>query len=80
MTDRVEIKPDVEEKSLEQSSEELKKDGIDVSQTAPTTADGTSIEVVDSPKEGQSTEDKESSKLKEAPPRAYSFASKTYVI
>ena len=59
MTDRVEIKPDVEEKSLEQSSEELKKDGIDVSQNAPTNADGTSIKVVDQPKEGTSTEDKE---------------------
>jgi len=59
MTDRVEIKPDVEEKSLEQSSEELKKDGIDVSQNAPTNADGTSIEVVDKSKEGTSTEDKE---------------------
>ena len=59
MTDRVEIKPDVEEKSLEQSSEELKKDGIDVSQNAPTNADGTSIEVVDKSKEDTSTEDKE---------------------
>ena len=59
MTDRVEIKPDVEEKSLEQSSEELKKDGIDVSQDAPVNADGTSIKVVDQPKEGTSTEDKE---------------------
>ena len=59
MTDRVEIKPDVEEKSLEQSSEELKKDGIDVSQNTPTNTDGTSIKVVDQPKEGISTEDKE---------------------
>ena len=59
MTDRVEIKPDVEEKSLEQSSEELKKDGIDVSKDVAVNADGTTIEVVDRPKEGTSTEDKE---------------------
>ena len=59
MTDRVEIKPDVEEKSLEQSSEELKKDGIDVSKDVAVNADGTSIQVVDRPKEGTSTEDKE---------------------
>ena len=40
MTDRVEIKPDVEEKTLEQSAEELKKDGVDVSKDVAVNADG----------------------------------------
>ena len=40
MTDRVEIKPDVEEKTLEQSAEELKKDGVDVSKDVADNANG----------------------------------------
>ena len=40
MTDRIEIKPDVEEKTLEQSAEELKKDGVDVSKDVAVNADG----------------------------------------
>ena len=40
MTDRVEIKPDSNEKTLEQSAEELKKDGVDVSKDVAINADG----------------------------------------
>ena len=59
-TERIEIKPDTDEKSLEQSAEELKNVGVDVSKDVAVNADGTTIQVVDRPKEGTSTEDKES--------------------
>ena len=55
---RVEIKPDIKEETLEQSAEKLKNDGVDVSKNNAINADGTSIKVVDRPKEGTSTEDK----------------------
>ena len=60
-TERVEIKPDIDEKSLEQSAEELKKnDGVDVSKDNPINADGTSIIVKDIKEEDlqKSTEDR----------------------
>ena len=40
MTDRVEIKPDSNEKTLEQSVEDLKKDGVDVSKDVAVNQDG----------------------------------------
>ena len=40
MTDRIEINPDSNEKTLEQSAEELKKDGVDVSKDIAVNADG----------------------------------------
>jgi hypothetical protein len=40
MTDRVEIKPDGNEKTLEQSAEDLKKDGVDVSKDVAVNANG----------------------------------------
>ena len=55
---RVEIKPDIKEETLEQSAEKLKNDGIDVSKDNAVNSDGTSVKVVDNPKEGTSTEDK----------------------
>ena len=57
-TERVEIKPDNTNESLEQSAEKLKNDGIDVSKDNAVNSDGTSVKVVDNPKEGTSTEDK----------------------
>ena len=56
-TERVEIKPDNTEETLEQSAEKLKNDGVDVSKNNAVNADGTSIKVVDRPKEGTSTEE-----------------------
>ena len=58
-TDRVEVMPDNNEKSLEQSAEDLKNVGVDVSKDVAVNTDGTSIKVVEQPKEGTSTEDKE---------------------
>ena len=40
MTDRVEIKPDSNEKTLEQSAEDLKKEGVDVSKDIAVNRDG----------------------------------------
>ena len=40
MTDRVEIKPDSNDKTLEQSVEDLKKDGVDVSKEVAVNQDG----------------------------------------
>ena len=60
-TDRVEIIPDTDEKSLEQSAEELKKnDGVDVSRDNVINADGTSIKIKDIKQEDlqTSTEDR----------------------
>jgi len=60
-TDRVEIIPDTDEKSLEQSAEELKKnDGVDVSEDNAVNADGTSIKIKDIKQEDlqTSTEDR----------------------
>ena len=42
---RVEIKPDIKEETLEQSAEKLKNDGVDVSKDAAINSDGTSIKV-----------------------------------
>ena len=51
-TERIEIKPDTNEKSLEQSAEELKKnDGVDVSSDSPVNADGTSVTIKDNKQE-----------------------------
>ena len=47
MTDRVEIKPDSNEKTLEQSVEELKKDGVDVSKDTAVNADGDTASIRD---------------------------------
>ena len=55
---RVEIKPDIKEETLEQSAEKLKNDGVDVSKDAAINSDGTSIKVVEKPREGVSTQDK----------------------
>ena len=60
-TDRVEIKPDVTEKSLEQSAEDLKKnDGVDVSKDIAVNADGEGAKVRQLSQEEmqQSTQDK----------------------
>ena len=57
-TNRVEIKPDIKEETLEQSAEKLKNDGVDVSKDAAINSDGTSIKVVERPREGVSTQDK----------------------
>ena len=60
-TDRIEITPDTDEKSLEQSAEELQKnDGVDVSKDNPVNADGTSVTIKDNKQEDlqQSTEDR----------------------
>ena len=51
---RVEIKPDIKEETLEQSAEKLKNDGVDVSKDAAINSDGTSIKVVERPREGVS--------------------------
>ena len=47
MTDRIEIKPDNTEKPLEQSAEELKKDGVDVSKDTAVNADGETATIKD---------------------------------
>ena len=47
MTDRIEIKPDNTEKPLEQSVEELKKDGVDVSKDTAVNADGETATIKD---------------------------------
>ena len=47
MTDRVEIKPDTDEKTLEQSAQELKKDGVDVSKDTAVNADGETATIKD---------------------------------
>ena len=47
MTDRVEITPDNTEKPLEQSVEELKKDGVDVSKDTAVNADGETATIKD---------------------------------
>ena len=47
MTDRIEIKPDSTEKPLEQSVEELKKDGVDVSKDTAVNADGETATIKD---------------------------------
>jgi len=47
MTDRVEIKPDSNEKTLEQSAEDLKKDGVDVSKDTAVNADGETASIRD---------------------------------
>jgi len=47
MTDRVEITPDNTEKPLEQSAEELKKDGVDVSKDTAVNADGETATIKD---------------------------------
>jgi len=39
-TDRLEVKPDVTSETLEQSAEQLKKDGVDISKEAVVNADG----------------------------------------
>ena len=60
-TDRVEIKPDVTEKSLEQSAEDLKKnDGVDVSKDIAVNADGEGAKIRQLSQEEmqQSTQDK----------------------
>ena len=60
-TDRVEITPDNQEKTLEQSVEELKKnDGVDVGKDNTINADGTSVTIKDIKQEDlqQSSEDK----------------------
>ena len=47
MTDRVEIKPDSNEKTLEQSAEDLKKDGVDVNKDTAVNADGETASIRD---------------------------------
>ena len=60
MTDRIEIKPDSNEKTLEQSVEELKKDGVDVSEDVAVNKDGEGATIRDIKQEDlqTSTEDK----------------------
>ena len=58
MTDRVEIKPDVEEKTLEQSAEELKKDGVDVSKDVAVNANGETAKLTEIKEEVQTTEER----------------------
>ena len=57
-TERLEIKPDTDEKSLEQSAEELKNDGVDVDKDITQSSDGTGIKINEVQKETQSTEDR----------------------
>ena len=57
-TERLEIKPDTDEKSLEQSAEELKNDGVDVTKDTTQSSDGTGIKINEVPQETQSTEDR----------------------
>jgi len=59
MTDRVEIKPDVEEKTLEQSAEELKKDGVDVSKDVAVNADGETAKLTEIKNEDLQTTSKD---------------------
>ena len=59
-TERLEIKPDTDEKSLEQSVEELKNDGVDVNKDTTQSSDGTGIKINEVPQETQSTEDRPS--------------------
>ena len=59
-TERIEIKPDTDEKSLEQSAEELKNDGVDVNKDTTQSSDGTGIKINEVPQETQSTEDRPS--------------------
>ena len=47
MTDRIEIKPDSNEKTLEQSAEDLKKEGVDVSKDTAVNADGETASIRD---------------------------------
>ena len=58
MTDRIEIKPDGNEKTLEQSAEELKKDGVDVSKDVAVNADGETAKLTEIKEEVQTTEER----------------------
>ncbi|ANS05744.1 scaffolding protein [uncultured phage_Deep-GF0-KM16-C193] len=57
-TERIEITPDTNEKSLEQSVEELKNDGVDVNKDTTQSSDGTGVKINEVPKETQPTEDR----------------------
>ena len=59
MTDRVEIKPDSNEKTLEQSAEELKKDGVDVSKDVAVNADGETAKLTEIKSEDLQTTSKD---------------------
>ena len=59
MTDRVEIKPDSNEKTLEQSAEDLKKnDGVDVSKDVAVNAQGETAKLTEIKEEVQTTEER----------------------
>ncbi|MDC0248043.1 hypothetical protein OAK00_02695 [Pelagibacteraceae bacterium] len=57
-TDRVEIKPDNNEKSLEQSAEELKNVGVDVSKDVAVNANGETAKLTEIKEEVQTTEER----------------------
>ena len=59
MTDRVEIKPDSNEKTLEQSAEELKKDGVDVSKDVAVNANGETAKLTEIKNEDLQTTSKD---------------------
>ena len=54
-TERVEIKPDNTNESLEQSADKLKDAGIDVSKDTIQSPDGTLFKTVETPKSRTST-------------------------
>jgi len=57
-TDRLEINPDTDEKSLEQSAEDLKNVGVDVSKDVAVNADGETAKLTDIKEETQTTEER----------------------
>ena len=59
MTDRVEIKPDGNEKTLEQSAEDLKKDGVDVSKDVAVNANGETAKLTEIKNEDLQTTSKD---------------------
>jgi len=57
-TDRLEINPDTDEKSLEQSAEDLKNVGVDVSKDVAVNADGETAKLTEIKEEVQTTEER----------------------